>query len=164
MLKLLLRQPGQTVSAVAGHLNLSLPVASQGLRALEARGLLTLRRAGRTVEYRPSAPTAGETEATQEFIPAIRLAFRQDSDPVKSLFRLATAFTHPRRIEIFRALKKEAGTVAQLKRTTRIPTWTLLRHLKKLEARGFVACLEGTYVTTTPPDAFGRALVRQAAG
>ncbi len=46
---LLLRQPGQTVSAIAEQLKLPLPAASHYLRALEARGLLAVRRKGRNV-------------------------------------------------------------------------------------------------------------------
>ena len=40
-LALLIRQPNQTVSAVAERMSLSMPAASQYLRALEARGLPT---------------------------------------------------------------------------------------------------------------------------
>ena len=57
-LALLIRQPNQTVSAVADRISLSTPAASQYLRALEARGLLTCRRIGRRVEYRPAAGTS----------------------------------------------------------------------------------------------------------
>ncbi|MBM3889971.1 MAG: helix-turn-helix transcriptional regulator, partial [Verrucomicrobia bacterium] len=44
---LLAEQPGQTVSGVADRLKLPLSEASESLRALEARGLLTARREGR---------------------------------------------------------------------------------------------------------------------
>ena len=65
ILALLIRQPNQTVSTVAGRMSLSMPTASQYLRALEARGLLTCRRVGRRVEYRPSA---GKSERAAEEI------------------------------------------------------------------------------------------------
>jgi len=55
----LAQQPGQTVSDVARRLRLSLPVTSQYLRALEARGLLSARRVGLRVTYRPSAASDG---------------------------------------------------------------------------------------------------------
>src|ERR1700731_1646257 len=74
-LALLIRQPNQTVSAVAERMSLSMPAASQYLRALEARGLLTCRRVGRRVEYRPS-PGTGEGTA-EEIVKALRLAFRR---------------------------------------------------------------------------------------
>ncbi len=162
ILKLLFAQPNQAVSAVAEQLNLSLPVASQSLRALEARGILIVRRTGRTVKYHPGSGSPGDTEAARELIPALRLAFRQNSDPIEPLFKLATAFTHARRVEIFRVLRNGARTVAQLNHATGIPSWALLRHLRKLEARGFVTPREGAYVTTTSRSTFGRALARQA--
>ena len=47
------RQQPQCVSELAGQLDLTLPVASQALRSMEARGLLTVRRIRRRVEYHP---------------------------------------------------------------------------------------------------------------
>src|SRR6266705_1540127 len=64
MLQLLSKQPDQTVSAVAKRLNLTLPVASQYLRALEARGFLTLRRTGLRVKYRANPTTSATTVPT----------------------------------------------------------------------------------------------------
>ena len=161
MFGLLVQEPDLTVSAVAERLNLSLPVASQYLRALEARGLLTVRRVGRRVRYRPSAATGGEPAPA--LVTALRLSFQGESSPVEALFKQATAFTHPRRIKVFRALKQEARTLGQLKAVTGISAWALLRHLVKLEARGFVVGQQGIYRAADPPDAFGSALARLAA-
>lgn len=157
---LLAEQSPQTVSSVALRLQLPLPVASQYMRALEARGLLTSRRVGRRVDYRLGAATS---DSAQALVAALRLAFRQDSSAVESLFKLSTAFTHPRRIEIFRVLHLEARTLNQIQAATRISVPALLRHLGKLEARGFVICRLGTYEATEPSGAFGRALGRLAA-
>lgn len=159
---LLIRQPGQTVSAVADHLKLPLPVASQYLRALEARGLLTVRRAGRRVGYRPCAATAGNP--AQGLVTALRQAFQQNPESVETLFKAATAFTHQRRIEIFRVLKHTPQTFEQLQTDTGISARALRRHLKKLEARAFVACQSGWYVAENRPDPLGRELARIAAG
>src|SRR4029077_14727419 len=101
-LALLIRQPNQTVSTVAERMSLSVPTASQYLRALEARGLLTCRRVGRRVESRPSAGTS--QGAAQEIIKALRVVFRRRAQPIEATFKLATGFTHPRRIKVFRAL------------------------------------------------------------
>jgi DNA-binding transcriptional ArsR family regulator len=111
-LALLIRQPNQTVSAVAERMSLSVPTASQYLRALEARGLLTCRRAGRRVEYRPSA---GMSEgAAEEMVKALRLVFRRRAQPIEAIFKLATGFTHPRRVEVFRALANGADSLPKL--------------------------------------------------
>jgi DNA-binding transcriptional ArsR family regulator len=108
-LALLIRQPNQTVFAVAERMNLSVPTASQYLRALEARGLLTCRRVGRRVEYRPSSGT-GEG-AAQEIVKALRLVLRRRAQPIKPIFKLATGFTHPRRVVVFRALANGADSL-----------------------------------------------------
>src|ERR1700726_877142 len=48
----LLQQPDQTVSAIASRFGLLLSVASESLRLLESRSLLTARRTGKYVKYR----------------------------------------------------------------------------------------------------------------
>ena len=158
ILALLIRDSAQTVSSVALRLPLALPVASQYLRALEARGLLAVRRVGRRVEYRQWASANG----AHELVEPLRLALRRDAAAVESVFRLCTAFTHPRRIEVFRALKTQPQTLSQLQSTTRISALALWRHLRKLEARGFVTCQQGHYSAISPTDALGRALARLA--
>ncbi|MBM3888073.1 MAG: winged helix-turn-helix transcriptional regulator, partial [Verrucomicrobia bacterium] len=136
MFHLLLQQPGQTVSAVANQMRQPLSLASKYLRALEARGLLTAHRTGRWVEYRPSPATS--PSVTAGLVAALRATFQRQPKPVETIFRLATAFTHPRRIEIFRVLQAGPCDLGQLRAATGISAWALLRHLKKLEARGFV--------------------------
>lgn len=161
ILALVVRRPGQTVSAVAEHIRLSLPAASQYLRALEARGLLTCRRVGLRVEYRPPAPTI--EDPAQEIVAALRLVFRRKAQPVEALFKLATAFTHPRRIEIFRAVKNGTHSFSKLQAGTNISARALLRHLAKLEARGFVKSEMAAYAVINQADQFGRVLARLAA-
>ena len=157
---ILLRQPGQTVSAIAEQLEMPLPAASLCLRALEARGLLSARRKGRAVLYRPAPAAAGTSAAA--LVKALRRVFSQEGDPVGTIFKTATAFTHPRRIEIFSVLRKKNQNVVQLGLRTGISVASLYRHLKKLETRGFVACREGQWVATPRFDSLGRELTRLA--
>ena len=157
---LLIRQPNQTVSAVAERMSLSMPAASQYLRALEARGLLTCRRVGRRVEYRPSMGTS--ESAAQEIVKALRLVFRRRTRPIEAIFKLATGFTHPRRIEVFRALTNGADSFAKLQAATHIPARALSRHLAKLEARGLAKKEMAKYVATTQSHPFARVLARLA--
>jgi DNA-binding transcriptional ArsR family regulator len=160
-LALLIRQPNQTVSTVAERIRLSVPAAGQYLRALEARGLLTCQRVGRRVEYRPAARTSDG--AAQEIVRAFRVVFSRRAQPIEAIFKLATAFTHPRRIEAFRALTNGADSFAKLQAATHIPARALSRHLAKLEARGFVKEAEAArYVATTHRHPFGRVLARSA--
>lgn len=160
ILGLLVKESSQTVSAVALSLQLSLPVASQYLRALEARGLLVSRRVGRRVEYRLNVAASA---SAHPLVGPLRSAFQRTTSPIEMIFKLATGFTHPRRIEILRVLTAETRTLAEVQTDTRISVAALQRHLRKLEARGFVVCRKGIYSVTDPPNAFGQALARLAA-
>lgn len=134
--ELLTQEQPPTVSAVAGRLDLPLPAASQAMRALESRGLLASRRIGRRVEYRIAASSISDSRTS--LVATLRTHFRQDKTAKETIFRLATAFTHPCRIEIFRLLQTEPQVLMQLETATRISARARLRHLRKLEARGFI--------------------------
>jgi DNA-binding transcriptional ArsR family regulator len=158
----LLEHPGQSVSAVARRLELPLPVASQYLRALEARSLLTARRMGSRVHYRVSAGQEGG--AAQPLVPALRLAFRKGNDPIDSIFTLATAFTHPRRIAVFQAIKGATRSCSELRAGTGLSARALRRHLAKLEARGFVVRQGKGFAAACRRDELGRVLAEMAGG
>ena len=160
ILALSIRQPNQTVSAVSRQMRLSLPAASQYLRALEARGLLTCQRVGRRVEYRSAAATT--KSAGGEILSALRLEFRRKAQPIEALFKLATAFTQPRRVEVFRAVKNGTDSLSKLQAATQIPARALSRHLTKLEARGFVKSEREIYQVTKQAHPLGRVLARLA--
>ena len=160
MVMAVFQQPGQSVSAIAIRLNLPLPVASTYLRALEARGLLVARRMGRHVNYRP-APTDATTPGA-EIAAALKTAFRTENVPIETVFQLATAFTHPRRADIFRAVQAKPRTLLEIQKCTGIPAPALNRHLRKLESRGFVGCHSGYYVAVLRTDALGRKLAQIA--
>ena len=157
---LLLQNPDLTVSAVATRLKLPLPVASEYLRILEARGLLSVQRVGRRVKYRPG-PATGEAP-TAKLVAALRGTFQLDREPVETVFKLATAFTHPRRIQIFRVLSSAPGTLEELHAATSIPFRTMHRHLRKLEDRGFVISQLDRYAALSRSDPLGRELARLA--
>lgn len=160
ILALSIRQPNQTVSAVAHQMRLSLPAASQYLRALEARGLLTCRRVYRRVEYRPAA--AATEDAAGEIVRALRQVFRRRAQAIEALFKLATAFTHPRRVEVFRAVKNGTDSFRKLQAVTHISARALSRHLAKLEARGFVKSEMERLSVTKQTHPLGRVLARLA--
>ena len=160
ILTLLIRQPGQTVSSVARHMRLSLPAASQYLGALEARELLSCRRVGLYVEYRPAAMTSeggGGAIAT-----ALRMVLGRRRQSPDALFKLATAFTHPRRIEVYRAIKNGADSFVRLQAETHISARALARHLAKLEARNFIKNERDVYAVRDHPHPVGRVLARLA--
>ena len=157
------QEPGQTVSVVAKRVHVPVAVASQYLRALEARGFLEARRNKRWVEYRPLDPE--NTKPGNTLAGALAREF-QSKKAVETAFRLVTAFTHPRRIEIYRALVPRAQTLEELAKSTGIPWRTLLRHLSKLRTRGFVlhrGLHPREYAVAAHPSPFGCALAEAAA-
>ena len=157
--RLLVHRSNQTVSAIAQSLDRPLPVTSQYLRTLEARGLLTVCRMGRQVYYRADPAT----ENTFELVTALRSMLEQDAEPIETIYKLATAFTHPRRVEIYRVLKRGPCSLEQIQIATGISPRALARHLQKLKARGFVSARLGKHTIVDCPNVFGRALGRLAA-
>ena len=135
-------------------------LATQSLRSLAARGLLAAKREGAWVYYRPRAdPTIAEAGA---LLTSLRHALRNDEDAVKNIYRLATAFTHPRRQTIYETLRRGDKGLADLRKETGISMRALRRHLDKLRDRGFVIWGEGRYRATVPPGSFAKALARLA--
>jgi DNA-binding MarR family transcriptional regulator len=161
MLGVLVRETELGVSAVAQRLALPTPIASLYLRALEARGLLKVRRRGGRVSYR--VPTSAETAASGPLLAALRAGFRRAPDFGEHVFRCATAFTHPRRVELYRALRSGLDGQGALCRSIKASRTAVVRHLGKLQARGFVRYRRGHWLATRPPDALSRALAQMAA-
>ena len=159
---LLARRQPQSVSELAEQCALTLPVASQSLRALEARGLLKVRRVRRRVEYCLPAPV--EAVAQAMLIAALKTALRTDSTMAVQVIRLATAFTHPARIGIYRALQTGPKNFAQLQAIIRLSPRALARHLEKLLKRGFVSFEErtGIFTSLNHPSPVGLALGKLA--
>ena len=160
MFRHLIEQPDQPVSEVARHLGVSRPVASQYLRALNARGLLAARREGRWVLYRPH-PDSSIKEAST-LLAALQRTFATQRDPLDAIFRLVTAFTHPRRQDIYRSLQDRRMTFGELQAQTGIPADALRRHLAKLQDRGFVNDCAGVHEATVPEGELARTLSRLA--
>ena len=157
----LIRKQPQSVTQLADLLTLSLPVASQSLRALESRGLLKVKRIRRRVEYR--LPTSAEAGALVNLIDALQASLRREPLPTVQIIKLATAFTHPSRIQIYRSLKSGQKTQIQIQSALRISSPALSRHLRKLITRGFVALDDvGIYSTLKHPHTIGRVLAEMA--
>jgi DNA-binding transcriptional ArsR family regulator len=159
IIAVLIARPWSTVETVAEAVKLGSATASQYLRALEARGLLQVRRQGRYVKYR----LADKPSLGQSFAVALARIFKHKPDSIEIAFRTVTAFTHPRRIEIYRAICGPPRTVLQIHAATKIPLWALNRHLKKIEARRFISVRAGRYSVVPRDDALGRLLSEQAA-
>jgi DNA-binding HxlR family transcriptional regulator len=159
----LVRKQPQSVSELAAQCSLALPVASQSLRALEARGLLRVKRIRRRVEYH--IPTRSEAGPLADLTAALHAALRREPLPTRTIVKLATAFTHPTRIQIHRMLQSGPKTEMQLQTSIRLSSLALWRHLRKLKARGFVRHddTQRAYRCCNHPNRLGRALGRLAA-
>lgn len=159
----LARKQPQSVSELAKQCALTLPVASQSLRALEARGLLRVNRVRRRVEYR--IPTASEAGALVDLIAALKAALRRDPLPTEGIMKITTAFTHASRIQIHCVLQSGSKTELELQAATHLSTLALWRHLRKLTTRGFVHYdpRQHVYTSDNHPDQIGRALAKLTA-
>jgi len=154
----LLERSGQTVTGIAEANGISLSLACQYLRALNARGILSARREGRWVRYRVE-PNATIPETTS-LVAALRYDLLHGSDAVGNVFRDLTAFTHPRRITIIRTLHGTNGLAFGILRArSGISREALRRHIKKLVDRRFVKARKGVYSCCRPPSRLARVLM-----
>ena len=155
------QRPGMRVGDVARAMRLSLPAASQYLRALEACGLVESRRIRRSVIYGANGPKGSGNQALARAV-TNRM---KERGAIESVFKLATAFANPGRIEVFRRLQAKPMSPAELSVATGWSPRTLGRHLAKLKSRGFVQqkASREKFEATVPDDALGRALAKAAA-
>jgi len=136
--------------------------ASRGLRTLNARGLLRVERVGRWVRYRMGHNAT--IPDTQAVVKALRKQLDGEKVSIEEAFRDFTAFTHPRRIRIYRVLSQSAGlTFLELRGQTGISMAALCRHVRKLRDRGLVNVSCGTCVHRRGKTPLQKALVRLAA-
>jgi len=82
----------------------------------------------------------------------------QSGDSFKTLIRQATAFTHPRRIEIFSTLCASPCTSGELQEKTQISAPALSNHLEKLTVRRIIKKSGTRYRPVASRNALGRAL------
>lgn len=157
MLMLLDEHGEMSVSAMAREMECQPSRASEALRALNARGLLRVRRSGRYVYY-----GIGGDPSVSDSVTLLRVVvplLRTGPDALDRVFRAVTAFTHPRRQRLIYELSRSEMTLAELRRRTRISKPALRRHLQKLITRGMVERNNRRYRPTRPRDALRKALL-----
>ncbi len=148
LLDWLFQQEETTVSAAARQFDWPLGYTSAALRLLQSRGILSAQRIGRSVLYRPTPnPTI---PFSSDLLAALRQTLSTPQGTELS-FSFLTAFTHPRRLEILRALAGRPTPRDALPRITAISIPALNRHLAKLRRRGFVTSGSDGHLTITPP-------------
>jgi DNA-binding transcriptional ArsR family regulator len=141
---------GETnVSEAARTCHLPLSSTTAALRALQARGLLGVRREGLFVVYVAHADDS--VEHAPAILSAVQQSFRR-RDSMEEIVRAATAFTHVRRILIAQALAAKPVDAATLSVVCGISKPALYRHLDKLMRRGVVATDGQDRWRLIPPD------------
>lgn len=77
----------------------------------------------------------------------------------EEIIHTATAFTHPRRIEIVKVLQHRSLSLAEIAVFTGISMPALFRHLGKLEKRNVVDISGGCHSLATPKNIFAHTLL-----
>jgi DNA-binding transcriptional ArsR family regulator len=128
---------GLSVSSIAATAEVLPSRASVHLRLLNSRGLLSAKRSGRWVLYRLE-PDSSIPES-KDLINGLKQAFQNNPEPVEQIYRMTTAFTHPRRIAMVKLLDAKGPLLLdRLAVVTGYSSDALRRHLAKLEDRGVV--------------------------
>jgi len=136
MLIHIIRHPGLSVTQIANAFDLTLPQASMYLRILNSRGLIRAARMGRYVFY--EAKPDESIPAAPAILKAIRESLANEANPAATIYGYVTAFTHPRRILIVKALCGGSLSWQALQKRVRLSKAVLARHLDKLIRRGYV--------------------------
>lgn len=158
LLRAVIDVPDQTVSGLAAQLHLSLPRASQELRRLQSRGLIQANRRGMNVRYRPVPDRLVATAAP--LLQAMKDTFRdfQPSEDGQSI-RIATAFSHSRRLAIVRLLMHGPARTLALEEMSGMSRDALNRHLRKLRDAGLIRRDGRRIHVAEPPHPLARGLM-----
>lgn len=153
----LFEQKELCVSQLAGCADMGPAQASLQLRALNARGLITAQRNKTRVFYRPVANSA--VEHAPEILDGLKWCHAH-AVSFESVIRNATAFTHPRRIQLAQVLSRsEMGWNDLLDTTGMVPS-SLLLHVRKLEARRCLENHRNHYRLLSPANRFASVLLK----
>ncbi|MEI7899787.1 MAG: ArsR family transcriptional regulator [bacterium] len=138
-LKEVLLHPDTTVEEIAAATALPHNKASLGLRALQARGLIRVRRHSRWAHYLPHPDPLVPCAAP--ILAAMKRVLIAAPVQKGAIIATLTAFTHPRRLSILKRLSLHPLPLTEdtLAVTTHISPPALLRHLKNLQARALAA-------------------------
>lgn len=144
LLRRILKKPGQTVARLADAEKLSLPRASQELRRLQSRGLLRAERSGSFVRYRPLPDP--QVPSAKPILQAVREMYDRFPTAVdEQIIAMAAGLSHARRIDLVRVLRSGPADSERLRSTVPMPSISLWRHLRELEACGWVRREEGLW-------------------
>ncbi|HRZ12036.1 MAG TPA: ArsR family transcriptional regulator [Kiritimatiellia bacterium] len=157
ILRLLIAREPLTVSDVAREMDISMATASQYLRSLNARGLLTVMRKKRFVYYTVGADSSLPHAAA--LLGSVMQSLRVKQNTAGVFMQALTAFTHPRRVQLVKLLAGKPMGVLELLGATGYSLPALSRHLSKLQRRGIVRRRHRKYECMRPSDPLSKTLI-----
>lgn len=161
LLRVLFEYGENTVTALGKRTGLAEPHVSLHLRLLNSRGLITARHDGKWVYY--TAMPNRAVKHAPEIMDALEKTVADTGMKNRHVLKIATAFTHERRIVIVRHLQPGSTSARALSLRTQIPLMTLYRHLDKLVARRIVKSENHLYALGKPSKLLGETLLSIAA-
>ena len=133
----IVKNPGLSVGALAKAEQISLGRASQELRRLQSRGIVSVERTGRFVLYFPEPdPSVSSAQPVLRALQETCARFGAPAD--ERTARLAAGVAHEKRLALVRALQARPLAVHEMQAALKIPVPTLWHHLRFLEIGGWV--------------------------
>jgi len=137
LLRALLTTPGQPVIRLAEQVGIGKSDASQELRRLQSRGILSVERKRNSVIYFPSPDP--QVRSAGPILKALLMALQSPTKEQEArIIQIATGLSHPRRIAIARALKEKQQSILSLEKEVGFHRNVVNRHLKLLIDAGFI--------------------------
>ena len=153
----------KAVSELAKEVGLSISTASVYLRALNARGLISVCRITSRVCYGNGADRSlPEARLLQTAFAKIFYREKLPDDWPADLIPTLYAYSHPRRITILQCLAEEYRGFTDISSVTGIPEMSLARHLRVLGKARIISCEKNLYSIAKPRDALQSTLLEIA--
>lgn len=161
VLRFLFDRGTATVGETAVACDLSMDKASLMLRQLQARGLLSAQLHGRRVVYRAVANPG--VRGASRLTAVLRVSLR-NGGTFDEVVRALTAFTHPRRIRLVRALRRSPLGARDLQEACMMSRPAFQRHMRKLRKRLVVGESPTGCCLLKPASPLAAELLRSACG
>lgn len=136
ILKRLMERTELCVTEVAEFEGLTPVVASEHLRLLHESGFLKQTRESKWTFY--SVVSVPELAVSKKIFKPLKKQLSGNEKQIQKIFKSATAFTHPRRIEVIKNLNGSPRAFEELRDQCDFSFSAMNRHLEKLCSRGLV--------------------------
>ncbi len=161
LLRELILNPGLNVTELTLSVDRTESAVSMHLKQLHTAGLVVPYRQDQQVLYSVEAPA--NARFALQILPFLIKTLEKEAayDPI---IRMATAFTHQRRIEILRLLRTGPQSADYLMEKTKMKRSSFYRQIHKLEGRGFISQAGADYGISCPNTPLAKALLKAALG